>query len=252
MKKIIQLAVACLFFLLYSACDKINLFRHHHKDEDHQLNNIVCTGNRIVSGPGLIAEEKYPALLLKNLQHDGYDPVDVSVVADSYVNIQAMTAQIDENVDPHKVDSAVNIIIVTEILEDTRDNRQSPEVSALLLRQYCEEARAHGWKVIVSTAPYANPFYEWYPTPPFPDGNSYVSNSGYDSTGFITQISQINDLVRTGYASYADGLLDLASDPRLATFSSKYFMPNHLDLTAEGAAAVAQLAEKSLKPHLAK
>jgi hypothetical protein len=252
MKKILPLAIICLLLLLFSACDKINLPWHHHKGDDHQLNNIVCTGNRIVSGPSLTNQQKYPNQLLKNLQHDGYDPVTVSVVADIPVSIQAMTAQIGENVDPHKVNDAVNIVIVTEILEDTRDNHQPPEVSANLLRQYCEQARAHGWKVIVSTAPYANPFYEWYPTPPFPDGNSYVSNSGYDSTGFIAQISQINALVRNDYTAYADGLLDLASDARLATYSSKYFMANHLDLTAEGAGVVAQLAEQALKQHLAK
>jgi len=163
-----------------------------------------------------------------------------------------MTAQIGEHVDPNKVNGAVNIIILTEILEDTRDNHQPPEVSAHLLQQYCEEARAHGWKVIVSTAPYANPFYLQYPSAPFPDGNSYVSNSGYDSTGFIIQINQINDLVRNNYTSYADGLLDLAADPRLAAYSSKYFMANHLDLTAKGAGVVAQLAEEALKSHLAK
>ena len=115
MKKFIQLALVCPFFLLFSGCNKVNLPWHHHKDENHRLNNIVCTGNRIVSGPGLTAQEKYPALLLKNLQYDGYDPVDVSVIADSYVNIQAMTAQIGDNVDPLKVDSAINIIILTEI-----------------------------------------------------------------------------------------------------------------------------------------
>ncbi len=252
MKTNIQLAVICLLFLLFSSCDKINIPWHHHNGGDHQLNNIVCTGNRIVSGPGLMDQEKYPATLLKNLQHDGYDPVNLSVVADSYVNIQAMTAQIGDYVDPHKVDSAINIIIVTEILEDTRDNHQPPDVSANLLSLYCIEARAHGWKVIVCTAPYANPFYEHFPTPPFPPGDSYVSNSGYDSAGFITQINQINDLVRNEYSSYADGLLDLAKDPRLAAYGSKYYMPNHLDLTSEGASVVAQLAERALKPHLAR
>jgi hypothetical protein len=252
MKANIQLAIICLFITLFIACDKINLPWLNHKGGDHQLNNIVCTGNRIVSGPGLTAQDKYPAVLLKNLQHKGYDPVNVSVVANSYVFIQAMTAQIGDYVDPLKVDSAINIIIVTEILEDTRENHQSPEVSANLLSLYCKEARAHGWKVIVSTAPYANPFYERYPTPPFPAGNSYVSDSGYDSAGFIKQISEINDIVRTEYSSYADGLLDLAKDPRLAAYSSTYYMLNHLDLTAEGAAVVAQLAEKALKPLLAK
>jgi len=252
MKTNIQLAIICLFILLCSACDKINLFWPNHKGGAHQLNNIVCTGNRIVSGPGLMAQDKYPAILLKELQHDAFNPVNLSVVADSYVNIQAMTAQIGDYVDPYKVDSAINIIIVTEILEDTRDNHEPPETSAYLLSLYCKEARAHGWKVIVSTAPYANPFYERYPTPPFPDGNSYVSNSGYDSAEFILQISQINDHVRNEYSAYADGLLDLAIDPRLAVYSSKYYMPNHLDLTSEGASVVAQLAEKALKPLLAK
>jgi hypothetical protein len=66
------------------------------------------------------------------------------------------------------------------------------------------------------------------------------------------QISQINNHVRNEYTAYADGLLDLAIDPRLAAYSSKYYMANHMDLTGEGAAVVAQLAEKALKPLLAR
>jgi hypothetical protein len=250
-----SLVLAFISLCLFSSCDKFNLPWHHHKGGEPEVkgNNIVCTGNHITSGPRLTASETYPHQLSQNLRKDGYNPVTITVVADTpYVNIQAMTAQIGDHVDPYKVSGAKNIVIVTEITDDTRDNHQPPEASLNLLADYCKQVQAHGWTVIVSTAPYQNPFYERFPTAPFPDGSAYVVPSFYDSSEYITQISQINDLVRKNYGSFANGLIDLSADRHLQAYSSKYYMPNHMDLTAEGAAVVARLAEAALKTHLSK
>jgi hypothetical protein len=254
MKQSLLPAVLCLFFIMFSSCDKFNLPWNRHKggdDSPQKGYNIVCTGNHITSGPGLSDTDNYPGQLSRKLRNDGYNPVTVTMDAETgYVNIQAMTAQIGEHVDPYKISGAKNIVIVTEITEDTRDNHQPPQVSMNLLAEYCKHIQAHGWTVIVSTAPYQNPFYDLYMNPPFPDGSAYVSNSGYDSSGFILQINQINELVRKNQGSFANGLMDLAADPRLQMYSSKYYMPNHMDLTADGAALIAELAETALKPHL--
>ena len=189
-------------------------------------NSIVCVGNSLVEG--LDSGETFPHHLQYMLDSVGIKNATVTNLGTFYFDIEYATSVEKSTMLPYKSNGS-NVAVVLELDNDIRANRTQDAVPVDHMRKYCLALKADGWIVIVCTSPYRNTWYT--------DGD--YTASGYDSTGFTTQLNNVNDSIRIGYKSYADYLVDLAADPHLSSYSTDYFQSNHWLLTAFGYQEVA-------------
>jgi lysophospholipase L1-like esterase len=182
---------------------------------------VVCDGDSMTAGFGLDPSEFYPTVLGTSL--GGAWTVTNTAVTGR--NIQQMIDAAPTSVDTQYGNPGSNTVV---ILGGSNDVATGTSAATILsrLETYTAARRAVGWTVFIGTIP--------------PNG----SLSGAQETARQT----VNSTIRSNLATYGDGLVDFAADPRLddPLDTTYYFEGDRLHWTAAGAAVAAELVEAAL------
>jgi len=129
----------------------------------------------------------------------------------------------------------MNVVVVWVGVNDIAINDQSADFTFTNLVTYCNERRNKGWKVIVCTE---------------------VSMKGQGSNGACDLTRNIyNDLIKTRWQEFTDGIADLASNPEIGTIgaylNTTYFCDG-IHLTNSGTVIVADIVNQAIDTLMSK
>lgn len=181
-------------------------------------NYVRCTGDSLTVGPGVDPGETYPEVLGAALGGTWY--VHNAGVGGAYIAFTDYTT-IDRDTDGRRTKDVLVVLLGTnDILLVGTDGTTTYNN----LRAFCLARRTPGKKIIVCTLP------------------------GWNDGPWGQEADRIayNDLIRTNWADFADGLADLGADPDIGTFAiGPYFLDNvHLD--APGYAVLGGIVEAAV------
>lgn len=193
---------------------------------------IVCSGNQFTLGNS--DTDNYPYYLQGMFKTA--DSVHIINSGEMYATVDYLGSDTANAVKPYKDTTKNNIVLVWEISNDVYYNRIEVAWSVHELYDYCNLLRIEGFKAVILSTPYRNNYYAGYATTP----------SGYDSTEYLQEINNIDSLVRISWQGNADGFIDLAADPRLSQYDPQYFQQDHVNFTAAGYQAIADIVYTSI------
>lgn len=177
---------------------------------------VVWDGGSIVQGHGADPGYEYPAQTLAVLGH----PTQSFVFSSPSAKIADMLADAPLEIDVlHDPDADLNVCVV---LAGGGDFRLGTSAAVVYegLRTYCLERRAAGFRVVVLS----------------------VLPSSRPQTFPATRLA-FNTMLREGWDEFADGLADLAADPRIGDdgdqFDSQFYLEDALHLTNAGQSVMA-------------
>jgi hypothetical protein len=177
---------------------------------------VVWDGGSIVAGHGADPGWEYPVQTLAVVPRACQSFVSSTASA----KIADMLADAPYEVDVHYNPNAdLNVCVV---LAGGGDFRMGASAASIYraLRDYCEQRQAAGFRVVVLS----------------------VLPSNRPETFEATRLAY-NTMLRTGWSQFADGLADLAGDPRIGDFGDEldgqFYLTDQLHLTNAGNAVMA-------------
>ena len=244
--------ILCLAVIFFASCSKIDLPWHHQPWDPSgprlDSNRIVFTGNDVIGGYHMDSLD-VPTYLGMSLLNEGF--VNTSTYlrpARSNDIFELLRSLIGEQLSPLKLEHGKNIVITCGISSEIRGNRTEDGTPFGRMKRYCQALKDSGWSVFILTSPYQNPTFDENGV--FRPG--YVTGSGWDSAGFLHQLFSINDLIRNQYRTFADGLIDIAADPRLNKFDSQYYQQDRYYLSKKGEKVISDLILPIIRQELLK
>lgn len=190
---------------------------------------IVCDGNSLTYGfqSSNPATKSYPAVLDDDADFNGMTIYNFGVSAQT---TQDMIDDAVSQVDAVYSGSVTSLLIAWEVGNDIYFNGS---VANAMTRfwQYCDARKAAGWKVYVVTCPPRDQ------STPFGDNSSQ----------FNVKLSAANDLIRSDFNGHADGLIDVAGDPRFLGYDLTYYNADKIHYTDAGYAVVAEIVKRAIK-----
>lgn len=190
---------------------------------------IICTGNSLTAGTGASdAAHSFPRQLAVLMPTWDVVNMGVSGVDTNYL---ISHDPIDLDAPLYGTSRKQNICVCWEITNDLVNGNHGTTATYNSVVQWCNDRRAAGWKVLVGTA------IDRDPTNAASGGNA----------SFATQRLAVNALVVANWATFADGLVDLAGNANLATNTNEtYFDPDHVHLNDTGYGVVASLVQAAV------
>lgn len=211
---------------------KFELLSKHSTSTSSTLPNkpttIVCDGNSLTYGyPYDTLVDSYPAKL-KNVLPSNFTIYNFGVNGQTTLSmIGDASSQIDSLYDANKN----NILFAFEIGNDIYLNGNL--VNAVnSFKQYCNDRRLVGWKVVALTLPERI--------------HGYTTPFGDNDTVYTQKIDGANALLTTNPNSYCDYLLDLRADINFTNSLSYYYVADRVHYSAQGYAAIANKAKQAL------
>jgi lysophospholipase L1-like esterase len=190
---------------------------------------ILCAGNSLTLGGYLPANENYPAQLQKNRLFDSALVVNKGIDG---MTTELMLARMTIDIQPYYKPERRNILVAWEIGNDIYRYGTKDSAAFGLFADYCASLRQKGWQVIAVTLPYRNNDYFT---------NSLLTPGGDDSVQYANKCAVVNNLMRSEWKSFSDGLADLAQEKALSAYNPTFYRPDHLHLTADGYAIVEKI-----------
>lgn len=181
-------------------------------------NYVRCAGDSLTFGPGVAAGDTYPAQLQTALGGTWY-VYNAGVGGASIASTDYTT--IDRDTDGTRTKDVLVVLLGTnDILLGLSDGA----TTYANLKAWCLARRTPGKKLVICTLP------------------------GWNDGPWGKEAERIayNDLIRTNWADFADGIADLGGDADIGTFAvGPYFLDNvHLDTA--GYAVLAGLVETAI------
>ena len=180
---------------------------------------VVWDGGSIIAGHGADADHKFPVLTLAMVPKTCSSFVSVTGGA----KIADMLAEAPVDVDArYVVDADLNVCLLQPGGSDLRSGRSAADVYGSL-REYCIARRAAGFRVLVVTL-----------LPSHRTDTFEESRLAY------------NAMVRDGWRGFADGLVDIAADPRIGDtgdeYDEQFYLKDQLHLNNAGNMVMAAVA----------
>jgi lysophospholipase L1-like esterase len=198
--------------------------------------NIVCDGNSLTYGykasnPPVTS---YPSVL------NTLAPLDANgaTVVNKGVNGQTtgeMIADAASDIDPLFDAGRPSILVAWEMGNDLFFNGVVADVQDRF-ESYCLSRKAAGWTVVVLSLPAREHSVV----------SGGVSPAGDNDAAFNIKRELLNVWLRDNYTDFADGLVDLDADDRLANYNETYFDEDKVHLVDAGYAVVAELVVETL------
>jgi lysophospholipase L1-like esterase len=176
---------------------------------------VLCEGDSITAGFGAGAANSYPTLMSSSL-HGTPSVLNPSRPGDTIVDLASQAADWQT---PYRPDvPAINVLWIGT--NDLMYSTDGPTTFAAL-KAVCLERRALGWKVIVLTC---------------------MPRTDAGSSSHATRYLIYNALIRSQWVEFADAMVDVVADPRLAnSANTAFFSTDKVHLNAAGQAVVASL-----------
>jgi hypothetical protein len=187
------------------------------------VGGFVCDGDSLtygLGGGGVDPTTPYPTQLASLT---GLSAINIGIGGKTLV---AMDADYASHTAPNYSPTSANILVIEGGINDCYQGG-TPSGTAAAIRSYCAKARATGYKVYIMTL-----------TP----------SLGYGWSGSNESLRQaINTDRRTNWASYCDGLIDVAASSAMSDpMNSTYFQSDLLHWTTAGNAVVANLVKTAV------
>ncbi|XAI97401.1 hypothetical protein [Leptolyngbya phage Lbo-JY46] len=171
---------------------------------------VVCDGNSLTAGVGATLATSYPSQL--NLPD--WEIVNIGIGSQRTISMTAK-APIEVDLNFYNSKHEKGIVVAWEIINDLLFVSAAQAYANFVT--YCQARKAAGWKVIVCTL-IAHP------------------------TISPASLTFCNDQIRANYLTFADGIVDLAADPRFQNVNDlTYYDPGRIHLNATGYGVVASL-----------
>lgn len=186
---------------------------------------IVCDGNSLTRGGGTTP---YPQQVSERFPFSENGTLVYNKGVDGQTTPQ-MIADASTDIDPLYNASVKSVLIAWEVGNDIYFNGSVLNAYNNFVT-YCNDRRLVGWKVIaISLTPrdQSTPF-------------------GDNSAQFEVKLQQANVLMLNNWIEFSDAIIDLRSDPRLATITLDYWNPDLVHLNAAGYQVVADLVMKKI------
>jgi len=198
---------------------------------------VVCHGDSLTwgsnasSGGGTATGTTYPGVIAQTLGPDWR----VTNVGTGGWTVDLLTGEAPRKVDPlFDTSLSKNILIIFAGTNDLGGRHETAKEAFDKLTAYCSARKAvHPWKILVVTPPVAA-----YPRVYPPD--------------FDSQMVQYDALIRRNWKSFADGIIDVAADPRFgapgAEYNTAFFKASdHTHLTDAGYSIVGNDAVDAIR-----
>jgi lysophospholipase L1-like esterase len=188
---------------------------------------IVFDGDSLTFGTGAPAGEDYPTAVMQRLP-EWLDGVNVAVPGQTWAD---MSSDARLQVDPlHSATRPHNVLVVWAGTNDMRRTLTAGRIWRELER-YCRERRERGWTVVVLTV-----------LPAWPQKGR---------SRFEEERRQLNSIIRDRWREVADGLADVAADPRIgdpAGPDGRVYCTDGIHHNAAGNSVIAEVVAASLGP----
>lgn len=192
---------------------------------------IVCDGNSLTYGHQASnpATTSYPARLQQAVPFS----TNGTVVTNKGVNGQETQDMIDDaaaDIDPLYNASVKSIVVAWEVGNDIYYNGDATAAYNRFV-EYCQDRQAAGWKVIAVTVPYRD----------HSDCCGGVTPAGDNDAAYTAKRLSVNASIVANWATFADGLADIADNANLSSYNTTYFSADRIHLTDAGYQLVADL-----------
>jgi lysophospholipase L1-like esterase len=188
---------------------------------------IVFDGDSLTAGVGAGVGEDYPSDVMRHLP-EKLDGVNVAVPGQTWSD---MLADAETQVDPLQSNTRpVNALVVWAGTNDMRRSRAAGRVWSEL-GKYCSDRRDRGWTVVVLTV------LPCLPRKPH--------------SRFEEERQQLNTIIRARWREVADGLADVAADPRIgdpAGPDAQVYSTDGVHHNAAGNQLIAEVVAAALRP----
>ncbi len=188
---------------------------------------VVFDGDSLTEGFMLEPHQSYPAQVMRQLP-DGTRSVNVAVSGQTWPELLSDVAQ---EVDPYAEANAERHVVVVWAAANDLAMGYSPQEVLANARTYCLGRRERGFTVLILTM---------YPLEP------PQADADYDRVR-----RDYNELLRVHWQKFADGLIDVAADPRIGDASgesrSRYFI-DMVHLNEAGYGVIADCVIRVLQP----
>jgi lysophospholipase L1-like esterase len=188
---------------------------------------IVFDGDSLTAGVGAGPGEDYPSDVMRQLPEE-LDGVNIAVPGQTWSD---MLADAEAQVDPLQSNTRpVNALVVWAGTNDLRRTRTAGRVWSDL-QSYCRDRRDHGWSVVLLTV------LPCLPRKP--------------QSRFEEERQQLNAIIRARWREVADGLADVAADPRIgdpAGPDAQVFSTDGTHHNAAGNVVIAEVVTATLRP----
>jgi len=188
---------------------------------------IVFDGDSLTYGTGAPPGQDYPSDVMRRLP-ERLDGVNIGVPgqmwSDMLADAQAQVDPIQSNTRPY------NVLVAWAGTNDLRRTRTADRIWSEIAT-YCRDRREHGWTVVLLTV---LPVFVEQP-----------------DERFDRQRDQLNDLIRQNWQMVADGLADVAADPRIgdpAGYDARVYTTDGIHRTAAGNQVIAEVVAKAVRP----
>lgn len=188
---------------------------------------ILCDGNSLTRGFNLTAPESYPSQLLALMGGAAY-------IQDTYINrgvdgqtTADMLVDAATEIDAKRSKWADAAVVCWEQTNDIGAAGATGVTAYDNIVTYCTDRRTAGFKVVVMTC---------------------IARGDAGWTGTMeTHRTTSNQSIRDNWATFADGIVDLALDSRFTNpLNTTYFQADKIHLTAAGYAVVAALVKAKI------
>jgi lysophospholipase L1-like esterase len=188
---------------------------------------IVFDGDSLTYGTGAEPGADYPSDVMRRLPEE-LDAVNIAVPGQTW---RDMLADAEMQVDPLQSNTRPhNVVIAWAGTNDMRRTRTAGRVWNDL-QEYCGGRRDHGWTVVLLTV------LPCLPRKP--------------RSHFEEERQQLNTIIRERWHEVADGLADVAADPRIgdpAGPDAQVFCTDGIHHNAAGNQVIAEVVAAALRP----
>jgi lysophospholipase L1-like esterase len=180
---------------------------------------VVFEGDSLTWGQGASPGHRYPSLVRRHLPDQSRYGVP-AVPGDTWLDLDARAETLDSTYGDGR---GTHVLVVWAGSNDLNEGRSVGDTYQDMVA-YCLARRLTGWRVLVLTV--------------LPRSQSDVP------TGYERDREALNSLIRKNWPSFADGLVDIASDPRLGVPGDEkdrtYYLADRIHLTDRGYGLVAR------------
>lgn len=182
---------------------------------------IACDGNSLTAGQGGTA---YPTQLAALAPFDTNGAI-ISNWGVGGQTTQQMAADAATQIDPLITQGVTNILLAWEIGNDLYYNG-NPAACVSRFADYCLARKGAGWDYVLC----------FTLTPRDQDTSFY----GTDRAAYQAALDSCNTILRSSWATFSDGLIDLQADSRLSSITPTYWSNDNVHLNTSGYGVVAE------------